>query len=364
MPINRPKTDYANRKTLFNKISSLRQGRLPIIFFNFDRNCQPPNIPGLTTQFAADTKEILYRLLKESDCSHGIDLVLYTRGGDVNAVWPLVSLLREFDQKFEVLIPFRCHSSGTLLTLGARKIVLTRLSELSPVDPTTGNQFNPREETNPIQAKGISVEDVRSFFDLKATYSKDSTSDYLEILTKFVHPLALGNVQRVLNQVRELARVLLTTNNVKQRDEKTLSAIIKKLSEGFYSHVHAISRNEASSLLGDDQIVYANEDLEVALDALLRAYENTFNLRDQYILSNEMTNQTSKEVSYFGGVFECANRAYIFKTMGTWFQLSKIPPQVQLTLPPGAPLPLIPGLPTECRFELKCQDWLVNEEGV
>src|SRR3990167_4767134 len=145
--------NYEQRKLIFTKLSELREGRVPIFFFNFDRVSQPPNIPGLLTQFAADTKEVLYRLLKEAEVKKGIDLILYTRGGDTNSVWPLVTLIREFDPAFQVLAPFRCHSSGTLLALGARRILMTRLSELSPIDPTTANQFNPRDEASPATPK-------------------------------------------------------------------------------------------------------------------------------------------------------------------------------------------------------------------
>jgi ClpP class serine protease len=89
-----------------------------------------------------------------------LDVLLYTRGGATNAVWPIVSLLREFDSNFEVLVPYRAHSSGTMLTLAAKKIVMTRLAELSPIDPTTANQFNPQLDK---QLLGIAVEDVTAY---------------------------------------------------------------------------------------------------------------------------------------------------------------------------------------------------------
>src|SRR5262249_14487735 len=87
-----------------------------------------------------------YRVLKETlGDGHGLDVLLYTRGGATNAVWPIAGLLREFDPNFEILIPYRAHSSGTMVALAAKKIVMTPLAELSPIDPTTANQFNPRE---------------------------------------------------------------------------------------------------------------------------------------------------------------------------------------------------------------------------
>lgn len=355
--------NYQQRKALLSELSKKREGRVPILFFNFDRGSQPANVPGLSTIFASDTKEVLYRLLKEADPKQGIDLVLYTRGGDTNSVWPLVTLIREFDPKFQVIAPFRCHSSGTLLALGANKIVMTRLAELSPIDPTTANQFNPREETNPAAPKGISVEDVRAFFSLKDEYSKNSSVDYLELFTKTVHPLALGNVQRVYLLVQNLAEVLLNSNGTPQRKPDDLKKVVKKLASEFYSHVHAIARQQATELLGPEHIVTADQELESILDRLLRSYELTFKLREQYVLKQEIKNQPSLDVNYIGAVFESEKRSYIFRTLGTWFQASKLPPGVQLNIPAGSAFPIIPGLPVEHRFDLKFQDWVHNQEG-
>ena len=45
--------------------------------------------------------------------------------------------------------------------MAAKRIVMTRLAELSPIDPTTGNQFNPVDGKG--NRLGISVEDVRAY---------------------------------------------------------------------------------------------------------------------------------------------------------------------------------------------------------
>ena len=47
-------------------------------------------------------RESLFRVLRESTKpGEPLDLILYTRG-DTNAVWPVVGLLREYDEDFEV----------------------------------------------------------------------------------------------------------------------------------------------------------------------------------------------------------------------------------------------------------------------
>ncbi|MBU0734226.1 MAG: hypothetical protein KKG10_08760, partial [Proteobacteria bacterium] len=45
-------------------------------------------------------------------------------------------MLREFCEKLAVLVPFRAHSAGTTLALGADEIVMGPLGELGPVDPS------------------------------------------------------------------------------------------------------------------------------------------------------------------------------------------------------------------------------------
>lgn len=187
--------------------------------------------------------------------------------------------------------------------------------------------------------------------------------DYLELLSKNVHPLALGNVQRVYLLVQNVAAALLMINGAKPRTEEEIQKVVTKLASEFYSHVHAISRSEAKDILGEEQVEFADDKLEVCLDALLRAYELTFKLREQYLLKEHIQNIPRFEVSYCGAILESLNRSYIFKTRGTWSQTSKMPPGIQLNLPPGSPLPLIPGLPVDFHFDLRFQDWTHNQEG-
>lgn len=106
---------------MIERIETARGGRTLISLCNFDR-ASFPDLPGLHVPFGADVKECLYRVLKESPSDKGIDVFLYTRGGDTNAVWPTACLLREFAPDFEVLVPFRAHSAGTMLALAAKRI--------------------------------------------------------------------------------------------------------------------------------------------------------------------------------------------------------------------------------------------------
>jgi len=363
----------ADRQEQLRRIGNLRDGRCLISFFNFDRE-STGEVPGLRTQFSSDAKEALFRVLKESNAAErGVDLCLYTRGGDTNAVWPIVSIIREFDPDFEVLVPFRAHSAGTLLAMAARRIVLAPLSELSPIDPTTGNQFNPPNPSNKSQRLGISVEDVSGFFHFVRHYlalpeSKEGeefsteqravVSPTVNGLMNQVHPLALGNVWRVHQQIKQLARQLLECHQ--REGQGDLDTIVEAFGSRFYSHLHMISRTEAREHLGDDHVAFASEELGTELDVLLRLYEDDFRLRDRFVLGRLLGDNLEAEVRFVGGAVESVERGYLYVTTGLVSQRSAIPSNVQVQVPPGQRLPLVPGLPRTYQVDVRSQGWIHN----
>lgn len=352
---------YEERKSILREVEALR-GRTLVCFFNFDRLAVPA-LPGLSMQFHQDAKESLFRVLKESSPQRGIDLCLYTRGGDTNSVWPLVSLLREFDPEFQVLAPFRCHSSGTLMALGASRILMGPLSELSPIDPSTGNQFNPVDPLDPRSRMVISVEDVRAY---RAFVGEQLGKDcvpgdiapFLHRLATEVHPLALGNVQRVLMQIEQLASRLLELH---PREGENVGKIVESLTSRFYSHLHMIDRHEARSILGE-RVELASPELSAVLDRLLRAYEDSFDLRRPFFLKRFLDGKPVAEVRFIGGVVESAAWSYLYETKAAIRQISRVPPNVQIQIPFGQPMPLVPGLPTELEVEVSAQGWMHNQD--
>jgi ATP-dependent protease ClpP protease subunit len=58
----------------------------------------------------------LLSVAKEGN-SEKIDLVLYTRGGSVETPWKIVTKIRQFCKQFNVIIPYRAHSGGTMIAI-------------------------------------------------------------------------------------------------------------------------------------------------------------------------------------------------------------------------------------------------------
>ena len=66
------------RQEIMQRIEAERDGRALICYFNFDRESDPA-ISGIRTLFSSDTKEALFRVLKETLVDHDkVDLCLYT----------------------------------------------------------------------------------------------------------------------------------------------------------------------------------------------------------------------------------------------------------------------------------------------
>jgi hypothetical protein len=82
-----------------------------------------------------------------------------------------------------------------------------------------------------------------------------------------VRPLALGNVQRNINQIRQLARKMLALHASPKEAEK-IDALVNALTTQLYSHQHLVNRREAPEV--GLQVASASEKTETLL---LQYYE-------------------------------------------------------------------------------------------
>ena len=230
-------------KELIEKIEEKRQSKV-IVYFTGDRH-------PFGARIAEDAVRPLYDHLLSLEFKEDkkrIDLFLYSRGGDVSVPWRIVSMIREFCDEFNVLIPYRAQSAATLLSMGADNIIMGKKAELGPIDPTLvkatiGETAAPPQE--------IAVEDVNSFLSFvkeRANINdQDAVASILGSLINQIGPLTLGSVNRQHHHIRLVARKLLTSRKEKL-DEEKISSIIETLTEKIYSHGHAIGRREAKDI--------------------------------------------------------------------------------------------------------------------
>lgn len=209
---------YKDRLDIYRRLEGLKKTKV-LVYITGDRR-------GLETRIATEVIPYLTHHLDIIGDVDRISLFLYTPGGDVLASWSIVNLIRQFCDDFVVIIPLKAHSSGTLICLGADRIVMTKQATLSPIDPSVNTPLNPSiPGAAPNARLPVGVEAVDKFLEFARTKlgeEADLTSIILSLSEK-VHPLVLGQAYRSRAQIRMLATKLL--NKQISDDEKIINTL-------------------------------------------------------------------------------------------------------------------------------------------
>lgn len=224
-----------------------RRGSKVLLYVTGDRQ-------GWETQIH---QEVLSYLAGHLDIMSGdeklpkLSLILYTRGGNTLAAWSIINLIRQYCDYLEVIVPSKAHSAGTLICLGSSKIVMTKQSTLSPIDPTIKTPLNPpvpfmQGETMPISVEAINgyKELVKSEFGIT---EDRALAEVVKILSEKIHPLVLGEVYRARAQIQMLARKLLRFHLPEGNDE-AIDHIVDFLCKDSGSHDYTINLEDAKKM--------------------------------------------------------------------------------------------------------------------
>lgn len=233
-------SNFSKRKALLNKIGHQRTSSV-ISYITGDRR-------QLETQISPEVIDIFVEHLDNIGPTQKISLILYTNGGNTAAAWRLVNLLHTFCDELEVIVITKALSAGTIISLGANKIVMTKQAALGPIDPSINNVLNPLVPNNPNIKAPVSVEAVRGYLDAAKDLGIDGRSNLTQLLIDLsnkVHPLVLGEIFRSRSQIRFLAKKLLKRQ---VSDDEKIEEIIDFLCAESGSHDYTINRREAREL--------------------------------------------------------------------------------------------------------------------
>jgi hypothetical protein len=317
------------RKELIKEIQNIRSSKV-IVYFTGDRQLAIARI-------ADDAVRPLYNHLLSIGKNTKIDLLLYSRGGDVSVPWRIVSMFREFCDEFSILIPYKAHSAATLMSLGADSIIMGKKAELSPIDPTLV-KMTVGETAGPPQE--ISVEDVNSYISFireRANINDQSAlAQVVSILANTLTPLTLGSVNRQNSHIRLVARKLLTSRKAKL-DEAKISSIVETLTEKIYSHGHAIGRKEAQEIGLPIEI---DDKVETPLWKLYLEYEKILKLNEPI---DPLLTLSGKEEEHLVdipiAIIESEDKTHIFNTQIDFKRRRQVPPNPQINVNLGLNLP-------------------------
>lgn len=277
-------------KDVYQKISKLQNSKI-IAYVTGDRR-------NMETQIGADVVDIFGKHLESIGKTHRITLILYTLGGDTMATWNIVNLIREYCDELEIIVPRKARSSGTIMCLGANKIILTHQSTLGPIDPSLNSPLGTKVKINGQEISlPTSVESVKGYFNL-AKYelgirtSRDLIQAFLK-LSETLNPLLIGDVYRRQGQIKMIAQKLLVYQNCKKKQK---TSIINFLCSDSGSHDYAINYTEAKQL--GLNVELASAELNSLINDWYNIICDELQLNSPYNPIFELAQQNSKSYEY------------------------------------------------------------------
>jgi hypothetical protein len=320
-------TARENRTNLIGELENALQSKL-LVYVAGDRR-------GLETKIAGDVFPTFHKHLMKMGKQERIHLFLYSTGGLTITGYALVNLIREFCNEFNVIIPFKALSTATLVSLGANKIIMSPMGQLSPIDPSVSHPLGPKIQLpgQPAQIVPVNVEDVNAFLDLAKNEAKlgaeESIKKVFELLAEKVDPLVLGAVQRSRTQITFLA-----SNLMKQHCDNTeiIDNAVSILTRERFSHDYIISRREAKEILNLN-VIEPDQYLERLIIELFEMYTKLHELDIPYNPEMYLSASDSGVFNFNRAIIESINLTHVFRTRK---ELRRVPIQQQ-----GIPMPAI-----------------------
>ncbi len=190
----------------------------------------------------------LYERLSDLEPNQWLNVVLYIRGGEVNAARRMALLLKHHAPQLRFIIPFHCESAGTLLSLVADEIVAGPMSMFSPIDPHLHAEAGDNTADSP---GAMSAEDIRQFSEVMENWfhlePQSAAENALTLLSGSIFPTTMTGFYRATEEVKMIATELLARRQNAIKDNEA-EQLVSHLLHGFYSHSYAITDEELQAL--------------------------------------------------------------------------------------------------------------------
>ena len=184
-----------------------------------------------------------YNVLRNIGHTKRICLIIDSPGGDPDAAYKIVRLLKHYCEELIAVVPFMAKSAATLITLGTDEIQMGPISELGPIDP----QISMPQKGGHGAAQAI--RDCIDYLSEKIRNDEDPKlmSMVLYPIIDKLDPWIIGRFERTVKAAAQYARALLA-NGMLNGSEQDVSIVVQRLSEGYFSHGYVIDRIEASEM--------------------------------------------------------------------------------------------------------------------
>lgn len=195
-----------------------------------------------------------------------IDVILDSRGGDIDASYQLINFLRADCKKLRVFVPNLAKSAATFFCLGADEIWMSNTSELGPLDaqipdPRSGDEtISALEEFKAIEYlkdHAFKILDLYVRLLIRSTSMrlheiiKEATAFVTQLVKPLysqVDPLYFGASHRALDVAVEYGKRVMPQYAYKNWSKNRIDDLLEKLTWSYPSHSFVIDYPEAKRL--------------------------------------------------------------------------------------------------------------------
>ncbi len=214
------------------------------------------------TIISQDHINILYRLLKGRVRSDHLYIFMKSNGGSGLTSLRAIHLFRELYKKVTVLIPLECASAATMLALGADRLKIGPLGFLTAIDTFTWHELGPNDVDDHTTA--INHDELERAVKLWDANKEKKDGNAYSKLYKYIHPLAIGAVDRANSLSVKLATEILSYHF---KDEAKAKAISEHLNSRYPDHGYPITCREAQKIgLPAEALEWESNDLLLELN--------------------------------------------------------------------------------------------------
>lgn len=199
------------------------------------------------TSLDIDLLPPLYETLRGIGRADRLDVLVFCRGGSVNAARRIALLLHEFTDRLRFIVPHYCESAATLMVLAAQEIVAGPLAIFSPTDPHLTSAEGGRDGS----PSALSSQDIRLFRQMSQDWfgmdDEQAQQRALPLLCESIFPTTLTSLYRCTREVQSISNELLALH-VPDGTAARRAKIADTLLFDFHSHTYALTRDDLARI--------------------------------------------------------------------------------------------------------------------
>ena len=217
-----------HRKTLIQQIQGRTERRLLCY------------VSGDLSAIDADDAPAFVDLLHNVPRNESLDLLLHTAGGSIDAAEKLMRMVRRHvgSAELRIIVPDFAKSAGTLMALGADRVVMSDMSELGPIDPQALLQGEWRSVQNYLDA----------YQEHAGALKKDPTNMAARIMLGDLDPSTIKMCEASVARARQVAEGLLRQGMFRDSGNWTKPVTELLNTSQWLSHAQMISWEDARQI--------------------------------------------------------------------------------------------------------------------